>query len=233
MAIGITMIKNQTPVQSFAALMIAGLLAGCAIGPPAGRWQVFFENDTAGWRGYRQAGFPTKGWVWENGCLHLLPKSGGGDIVTIKQYTDFEFEWDWRISPKGNNGIKYLVTEDRPGVPGPEYQMIDDATIAEEKQQTAAVYWVFPPRADKPLHPPGQWNRSRIVVRGNHVEHWLNGMEVVAYELGSPETLAAVAVSKFKNAPGYGQKITGHLMITDHTEETWFRNVRVRELPPR
>ena len=230
LAIEFTMIK-RTLLHTSAALLVVGLVAGCAMNRQEGRWQAFFEKNTAGWRGYRQTGFPAKGWVLENGGLHLLPKSGGGDIVTIKKYTDFEFEWDWRMGPKGNNGIKYLVTEDRPGVPGPEYQMVDDSTIPEAHHQTAAFYWVFPPRADKPLHPPGQWNHSRLVVRGNHVEHWLNGMKVLAYELGSPEVKTAVAVSKFKNAPGYGEKIPGHIMITDHTEETWFRNVRIRELP--
>jgi hypothetical protein len=221
---------DQTLLRTVGGLMIASLLAGCATNRQSGRWQVFFEKNTDGWRGYRQTSFPTKGWVLENGGLHLLPKSGGGDIVTIKKYTDFEFEWDWRIGPKGNNGIKYLVTEDRTGAPGPEYQMVDDSTIAEANHQTAAFYSVLPARADKPLHPPGQWNHSRLVVRGNHVEHWLNGMKVLAYELGSPEVKAAVAVSKFQNSPGYGEKITGRLMITDHYEETWFRNVRVREL---
>ena len=211
--------------------MIAGLLAGCATDRRAGRWQIFFEKNVEGWRGYRQTDFPTKGWVIENGGLHLLPKSSGGDIVTVRKYTDFEFEWDWRIGPKGNNGVKYLVTEDRPGAPGHEYQMVDDSITPEMNHQTGAFYSVVPPRSDKPLHPPGQWNHSRILVQGNHAEHWLNGMKVVAYELGGPEILAAVAASKFKNAPGFGTKITGHIMLTDHIEETWFRNVRLRELP--
>lgn len=214
------------------AVMLTGLLAGCATKQRPGRWQVFFEKNTQDWRGYRQDAFPTKGWVLEDGGLHLLPKSGGGDIISVKKYTDFEFEWDWRIKAKGNNGIKYLVTEDRPGAPGPEYQMVDDASVADAKQQTAALYSVFAPRADKPLRPPGQWNHSRILVQNNHVEHWLNGVKVLAYELGSPQLKAAVASSKFKAAPDFSEKITGHIMLTDHTEETWFRDVRIRELPP-
>jgi hypothetical protein len=225
------MIKHQTLLRSFAALTVAGLLAGCATNRQAGQWQVFFEKNTDGWRGYRQTGFPTKGWVLEDGVLHLLPKSGGGDIVTIKKHTDFEFEWDWRIGPKGNNGIKYLVTEDRPKAPGHEYQMIDDTTVSDPRQQTAAFYGVLAAQANKPLKLPGEWNHSRVLVCGNHVEHWLNGVKVLACELGSPEVKAAVALSKFKNAPGFGEKITGHLMITDHNEETWFRNIRIRELP--
>ncbi len=215
------------------AVMLAGLLAGCATKQRPGQWQVFFEKNTHDWRGYRQDAFPTKGWVLEDGGLHLLPKSGGGDIITVKKYTDFEFEWDWRIKAKGNNGIKYLVTEERPGAPGPEYQMVDDTSVADAKQQTAALYSVFASRANKPLRPPGQWNHSRILVQSNHVEHWLNGVKVLAYELGSPQLKAAVALSKFKAAPGFSEKITGHIMLTDHTEETWFRDVRIRELPPK
>jgi len=226
------MLRRRAPFQSFAALVIAGMLAGCATNRQAGQWQIFFDRNTDGWRGYRQTGFPNQGWVLENGCLHLLPKSGGGNIVTVKKYTDFEFEWDWRIAPKGNNGVKYLVTEDRRSAPGPEYQMVDDDMVSEAYHQTAAFYEVFPPRAEKPLRPPGQWNHSRLVVRGNHVEHWLNDMKVLAYKLGSPEVKAAVAKSKFRSAPGFGEKITGRIMLTDHAGETWFRNVRIRDLLP-
>jgi len=212
--------------------MIAGSLTGCASDRESGRWQVLFDGKTTqGWRGYGQTEFPTKGWVVEDGCLHLLPQSHAGDIITIRKFTDFEFEWEWRIAPKGNNGIKYLVTEDRPGAPGPEYQMVDDATVSNPKQQTAAFYDVLPPQVKTPVKPPGEWNHSRLVVQGNHVEHWLNGAKVLGYALGSPEVKAAVAASKFKNAPGFGEKITGHLLLTYHNDETWYRNLRIRELP--
>jgi hypothetical protein len=215
----------------FAALLVAVSLAAYATDCQPGPWQALFDGKTTqGWRGYRQAGFPAKGWVVDHGCLHLLPRSRTDDIITIRKFTDFEFEWEWRIAPKGNNGVKYLVTEDRPHAPGHEYQMVDDTTLSNPKQQTAAFYAVLAPQANKPLKPPGQWNHSRIVVCGNHVEHWLNGVKVLTYELGSPEVKAAVALSKFKNAPGFGEKITGHIMLTYHNDETWFRNLRIREL---
>jgi Domain of Unknown Function (DUF1080) len=88
----------------------------------------------------------------------------------------------------------------------------------------------MPPAAVKPTRPGGEWNASRLLVRGNHVEHWLNGAKVLAYELGSPETKTAVAQSKFRNAAGFGEKISGPIMLTDHQDETWFRNIAIREL---
>jgi hypothetical protein len=225
------MIKRQMLFLLFATLTSTGLLAGYATNCQPGPWQAIFDGKTTqGWRGYRQKAFPAKGWVVEDGCLHLLAHSRAGDIITIGKFTDFEFEWEWRIAPKGNNGIKYLVTEDRPSAPGHEYQMIDDTVVSNPKQQTAAFYGVLAAQANKPLKPPGEWNHSRVVVCGNNVEHWLNGVEVLTYELGSPEVKAAVAVSKFKNSPGFGEKITGHIMLTYHEAETWFRNLRIREL---
>jgi len=210
--------------------MIAGLLSTYAAELKAGKWQPLFDGKTTdGWRGYRQTAFPSKGWVVEDGCLHLLPASNASDIITSRKFTDFELEWEWKIPPKGNNGVKYLVTEDRKDAPGHEYQMIDESVVSDPKQQTAAFYAVLPAAANKPLKPPGEWNHSRLVVSGNHVEHWLNGVNVLSYELGSPEVKAGVAASKFKKAPGFGEKITGHIMLTYHHDEVWYRKIRIRE----
>ena len=129
--------------------------------------------------------------------------------------------------------MKYCVTEARPGAPGYEYQMIDDLSPKwnklHAKALTAAFYEVLPPAADKPLKPAGEWNRSRILVQGQHVEHWLNGRKVLAYEFGSEAVKAGVADSKFKKFPDFGSKLTGHIMLTDHTDEAWYRSVRIRE----
>ena len=194
-------------------------------------WQSLFDGKTlAGWRNFKKPGAPTQGWVVEEGCLKLLPHGGGGDIITTNKFADFDLEWDWCIEPKGNNGIKYLVTEERENGIGHEYQMVDDTLETSSKRVTASFYDVLPPRKLGLSKPVKEWNHSRLLVNGNHVEHWLNGVKVLEYELGGAEVRAAVARSKFRDVSGFGEKISGRIMLTDHNEETWFRNIKVREL---
>ena len=216
-----------------AALIInSGVAAATAAEGEKGGWQSLFDGkSTDGWRSYGKPEFPKRGWVVEDDCLHLLPNGDGGNIITKAEFTDYELQWEWRIAPKANNGIKYLVTERRQNAPGHEYQMIDDATVKNPLQQTATFYDVLPTQTKIHAKPPGEWNLSRVIIQGNHVEHWLNGEKVLTYELGSPEVKAAVAKSKFKNDAGFGEKIKGHIMLTDHHGETWYRHIRIRELP--
>lgn len=197
-----------------------------------GLWRALFAGkDVNAWRTYGSTGFPKTGWVVEDGCLHLQRGGAGGELVTVEAFEDYEFEWEWKIAPKGNNGIKYLVTEARPETPGPEYQMTDDSTVSNPLRQTATFYAVLPVQVPTKVKPPGQWNKSRLVIQGQHVEHWLNGVKVLSFELGSAEVKAGLAKSKFKNSPGFGDKIKGHILLTNHNDETWFRNLRLRELP--
>jgi len=201
-------------------------------------WTLLFDGASLkGWRPY--GGKPDAvigaGWKVDEGLLHKVPGVKGGDIISEKKYTDFELAWEWRLAKGANNGVKYMVTEARPGAPGYEYQMLDDESDQwkklHAKAKTASFYEVLPPAADKPLKPAGEWNSSRILVQGNSVEHWLNGKKVLAYELGSEAVKAGVADSKFKKYPDFGTKLTGHIMLTDHTDEAWFRSVKIRELP--
>jgi hypothetical protein len=171
----------------------------------------------------------------EDGILKKVAGIKTGDIITAQTFDNFELSWEWRIEKDGNNGVKYLVTEGRPAAPGHEYQMIDDdapkwASLHAESK-TASFYEVLPPAADRPLNPPGQWNRSRIVVRGQIIEHWLNDRNVLTYELGSTAVKAGIAKSKFNKYPDFGQKLRGHIMLTDHGDEAWFRAIKLRELP--
>jgi len=202
----------------------------------AAGWQLLFDGKTwNGWRAYRKkAGEPIAGWEVRDGTLHCLPKAKGDQPITERKFRDYEFSWEWRILAGGNNGVKYFVTEDRPKSPGPEYQMLDDAGHPAGKigphRQTASFYEVLPPAADKPMRKPGEWNSSRIIVRGKKVEHWLNGRMVLAYELGSDAVKAGLARSKFKNEAGFGDKIDGHLLLTYHNDDCWYRNLKIREL---
>ncbi len=196
-------------------------------------WKLLFDGKTLnGWRPY--AGKPAGGWEAKDGLLHAIAKVKGSELITDKKYDNFEFSWEWKLPPAGNNGVKYFVTEERTSAPGHEYQMLDDKAHPDSAfgpiRQTASFYYVLPPAADKPYREPGNWNQSRIVVRGKTVEHWLNGKNVLTYETGSAAVKAGVAASKFKNEKGFGDKIVGHIMLTYHQDDCWYRNIKLREL---
>jgi hypothetical protein len=218
-------------------------------------WTLLFDGKSfAGWHGYSMAGFPDHGWTVDDGCIHNAktngrPGGGGGDIITTELFTDFDFSFEWKMSPVGNSGIKYFIKE-RTGAPGAkmyvgddgrsavghEYQLLDDDKHPDGVQngpirQTASLYSLLPPDGlVKRLKPVGEFNQSRIVVRGNHVEHWLNGAKVLEYELGSPELKAIIAKSKYAAVPGFGTKFATPLLIQDHGEEVWLRNLKIRRL---
>ncbi|HVJ47065.1 MAG TPA: DUF1080 domain-containing protein [Luteolibacter sp.] len=201
----------------------------------AAGWKLLFNGkDLTGWRAFNKQTPPGEGWKVEDGILIKPAKAPGGNIVTTESFTDYELVWEWKIAEKGNNGLKYLIDEKRGGAPGPEYQMLDDNGHPDAKvgpkRQTAALYDIIPPSAEKVLKAPGEWNESKIIVKGNHVEHWLNGAKVLSYELGSPELKQAIAASKFKTAVGFGEKISGPIMITDHMDEVAYRVIKIRPL---
>jgi hypothetical protein len=206
-------------------------------------WRLLFDGKTTtGWRGFKKDAFPAAGWAVADGCLNKVATGtgdslGSGDIVTTDTFGDFDLRFEWRISPGGNSGVKYFVTEERAGPIAHEYQVLDDGGHPDAKvgahRQTAAFYDVLAPSATaKVLERVGAFNRSRVLVRGNHVEHWLNGAKVLEYELGSPELRAAIARSKFKDVAGFGTKIPGRILLQDHGDEVCYRNVKV-QAPPR
>ena len=200
----------------------------------AAGWRLLFDGRSLdSWRGYRRDTLPEAGWDVKDGTLRTVAKVKGGELITRQTFNDFEFAWEWRVAPGGNNGVKYFVTEERPQSPGHEYQMIDDAGYPGKlsaNHHTADFYDVLPAAVDKPVRPPGEWNSSRIVVRGTRVEHWLNGKNVLTYELGSAAVKAGIEKSKFKGHPGFGEKIAGHIMLTYHEDECWYRSLKIREL---
>jgi quercetin dioxygenase-like cupin family protein len=203
----------------------------------AAGWTLLFDGKTpSGWRGFQKPAFPAAGWVVEDGALKCLGAQGG-DIVTADAFTDFEFAWEWRLSPKANTGVKYFVDEKRgnaTGAIGHEYQIIDDVGYDLEplsvKQKTGGWYDVIPPKTI-PTRPIGEWNESRLIVRGTHVEHWLNGTLVVQYDTTSAESAAGIAASKFKDVAGYADKIPTPILLQDHNTVAWFRNLKIRRLP--
>lgn len=205
-------------------------------------WTNLFDGKSlAGWRGYRQPDASKTRWKVENGMLAVDPGDGKDtrgqrDLITTNTYDNFDLSFEWKVSPGGNSGVKYFVLEDRDSAIGHEYQVIDDEKHADAKigahRQTAAFYDVLP-AANRPLKPAGEFNQSRIVVNGNHVEHWLNGTRVLEYELGSPALLAAIEKSKFKGIERFGKPQKGHILLQDHGDRVWYRSVRIRPATPR
>ena len=209
------------------------------LGAQGDGFKPLFDGKTLdGWRGYKKADAAETRWKVENGMV-TIPEIDGKDtrgqrdIISAGTYDQFDLRWDWKVAPGGNSGLKYFVLEDETSAIGHEYQMIDDERHADAKigshRQTAAFYDVFP-AADRPIKPAGEWNSSQVIVKGNHVEHWLNGKRVLQYELDSPELKAAVAKSKFKDIARFGKPQKGHILIQDHGNAVWYRNVRIKPL---
>lgn len=195
----------------------------------AAGWKLLFDGrSTAQWRSFHKETFPTNGWVVQDGWLKCVAGGRGGDIITREEFDDFELEWDWRLPAKANNGVKYFITEARQQALGHEYQMVDDSIERNAKEKTAGFYQVLPPQEHRPMHLAPETNHSRILVHQNHVEHWLNGEKVLEYECGSNPVKEGVAKSKFRNVQGFGEKIKGHILLTEHHDEAWFRNIKIR-----
>jgi hypothetical protein len=205
----------------------------------AAGWKLLFDGSTpAGWRGYAHTDFPSDVWSVKDGCLCVEdPKSGKAiDLVTTDKFADFDLKFDWRISPAGNSGVKYMVLKEgkgRAGV-GYEYQVLDDEKNEDSangpERQAGAVYYLFAPNDQKHLKPVGEFNQGEIIVKGNHVEHWLNGAKIVEFDLGSDRLKDAIAKSKFKNIKGYGDKIPTLILLQDHGSAVWFRNIKIKSL---
>lgn len=204
-------------------------------------WRALFDGASLkDWRGYKSDTAPA-GWTVANG---ILSKNGHvGDLISKDEFADFELELDWKIGEGGNSGIFYRGVEDADyrGKPSddriyttaPEYQLLDDIKAEDNKTpltRAGANYGLFP-AAPGHVKRVGEWNQARIVAKGAHVEHWLNGVKVVEYELWSPDWDAKVQSTKFRSWPKFGRAKGGHLGLQgDHAGSLAFRNIRIREI---
>ena len=200
-------------------------------------WKLLFDGKTSnGWRKYKSDRMPDK-WKVTDGALVFDPNAdgSGGDIVTVDEYDDFEFVADWKISPNGNSGVMYHVTEDGeyPWQSGPEYQLLDNAGHADGRNPlttAASCYALYAPSKDV-TKPVGDWNSMRLVVNGPHVEHWLNGVKVAEYKIGGKDWKKRVQQSKFNSMPNFAKAVKGHIDLQDHGDRVEFRNLKIRPLP--
>jgi hypothetical protein len=231
-------------IRSRLAVCAAGLVGATGVGqasiqsairnpPPVPAWVSLFDGTSLdGWRGYKSAKVPA-GWRIESGTLAKdLPVA---DIVSKDEFGDFELELEWKIGEAGNSGVLYRGSEEYDHIywSAPEYQLLDDIKASDNKTRltcAGAAYALYPSPAGH-LKAVGAWNSTRIVAKGAHVEHWLNGVELLEYELWSPDWEAKVKASKFGAWPNYGRAKRGHIALQgDHAGTLAFRNIRIREL---
>lgn len=193
---------------------------------------LFDGSTTLGWRGFRRATMPD-GWRVVDGALVRV--GAGGDIITVDQFENFELRLEWKVEPGGNSGIFFRVVEssERTYHSGPEMQVLDDSRHADGRSRLTSAgsnygLHAVPTGVSRPA---GQWNEVRLVVNGARVEHWLNGVLVVSYELWTDEWRRLVQNSKFAQWPEYGMARRGHIALQDHGDRVYFRSIRIRELP--
>lgn len=218
----------------------------------AAGWKLLFDGRTLkGWKGLGYDSVPTAHWMVDNGAIRKIPSGKvalqpdgqpmrGGDLMTVDDYTNFELSFEWKVAPGANSGVKYNVSEVyslklQPGhaALGFEYQIEDDSLGDDIKLGThraGALYDMIAANDKKHLKPVGEWNVSRIVFDEKHGEHWLNGEKVVEFDLGTPQFDSLLARSKYHVYPGFGDKRTGHIILQDHNDEAWYRNIKLRVL---
>ncbi|MBX3485354.1 DUF1080 domain-containing protein [Phenylobacterium sp.] len=224
-------------MKAFAfGVMLAVLATGALAQPmntltPAEKeagWTLLFDGrTTAGWRGFRTA---APDWHVADGALSPDPKKSR-DIMTQATFGDFDLAFEWKIGPKGNSGVMYRVTEDGDETywSGPEYQVLDNSRGEPPRQRAGALYDLYAPQGAV-TKPVGEYNQGRILIEKGHVEHWLNGVKVVEYDLGSDDFKAKVAASKFRAWPMFGKGATGHIALQNHGDAVAYRNIRIRRL---
>jgi hypothetical protein len=215
-------------------------------------WKLLFDGRTfTGWRGLGRDNVPAGLWVVEEGMIRKIKNSDvsqlpdgrpveEGDLMTVETFEDFELYFEWKLEKGGNSGLKYNVSEQisqkygsKYSALGFEYQMLDDGDPMYKNlkpaQFSGSLYDLIPATNIR-LKPVGEFNSSRIIVSGKHAEHWLNGIKVVEYEFGSQVLEEAYKSSKFNKIPGFHEKRKAHIILQNHSDAAWFRNIKIREI---
>jgi hypothetical protein len=218
-------------------------------------WRSLFDGTSfAGWRGIEAEAIPDGHWTIEDGTIRKIASADvptatdgqplvGGDIMTDETFEHFEMTFEWKVAPGANSGIKYNVSREMSvaSVPttaalGFEYQVLDDDlhpdALNGETRQAAALYDMIPPAEGKPLRPVGEFNEGRIVFVDGHGEHWLNGVKVLEYDIGSDRFDELLAASKYAPIQGFADPRAGHIVLQDHSDDVWYRNIRIRVIEP-
>ncbi len=219
----------------------------------AAGWRLLFDGTSLrGWRGLGRDEIPAGHWLIEDGTIHKLASGEvptaadgqpleGGDIMTVDTFGDFELVLEWRVAPGANSGVKYNVSEEMSTASPPvhaalgfEYQILDDDLHPDAQngpnRTAAALYDLVAPASGKPLRAVGEFNEARVVFRGTHGEHWLNGVKVLEFDLDTDDFAARLAASKYQPIDGFAARRRGHIVLQDHGDDVWFRDIKIREL---
>lgn len=237
----ITLAAGSAPAQTPNQLTAAERATG---------WRLLFDGKTfSGWRGLGYDSVPSAHWRVVDGAIQKVASgnvpriadgqpAAGGDLMTTDTFRDFELVFQWKVVPGSNSGVKYNVSEElslakatNHAALGFEYQVLDDSLNDDNKVPThraGSLYDLVAPNAAKHLRPVGQWNDARIVFRGNHGEHWLNGARIVEFELGAPRMDSLLAASKYHPIPGFAEHRSGHIVLQDHGDEAYYRGIKIR-----
>lgn len=236
------MLRSPLPIL----LASVAFVSGCAkietpeIAAEAGFVSLFNGKDLSGWRGYN--GVNVDGiWIAQEGALHLTGQPKGSphaNLITEAVYDDFDLRFDWKVETGTNSGVMFNIGEGpkQPYLTGPEYQVLDNAGFRSGKglpvgpAEHSASHYAIEPAVSDETKPVGEWNEGRIVVRGNHVEYWLNGVKTTAYEMHSPQWKEQIANAKFSKWKDFATLEKGHIGLQDHGHRVWFRNLRIKEL---
>ncbi len=254
----VPMVTRLSPIA--VALVIGSLAARAAAQNPnqltaaerAAGWRLLFDGTSlAGWRGLGYDSVPTAHWRVVDGAIAKTPSAkvrrladgqpaAGGDLMPIESFRDFELTFEWRVTPGANSGVKYNVSEElslahaaNHAALGFEYQVLDDVLHPDNRIAThlaGGLYDIIAPNAAKRLRPVGEWNTARIILHGNHGEHWLNGVKVVEFDLGTPRLDSLLARSKYRSIPKFAERRRGHIVLQDHGDEVYFRSIKIRDL---
>lgn len=212
------------------------------VSPPVkkGGWIVLFDGKSLnGWHLFNKTG-KIENWTVEDGalvCHGFKGPSGAGDLVSDRQFENFELSWEWKVDKGSNSGVFYHIVEGakfkRASETAPEYQIIDDVGFPaklEEWQKTGADYAMYTPGNKKKLKPVGEWNISKIIFNKGHVEHWLNGKKILEFEAWSTGWNKLKTEGKWKDYPEYGSAKTGAIGFQDHGNKAYFKNIKIREI---
>ena len=202
-------------------------------------WRMLWDGKTTeGWRSIKAEGWPEKGWKIEDGVLRIEAKSGAGDLITKEKFGDFELKLDFKLTPKANSGIKLFIKSEPGQVKlaalGPEFQILDDKLHPDSDKgkpgtrKVGSLYDLIAAPKDKKVMPMGEWNQAHIISKGKKVTFKLNGEVTAEFERGSEAWHKLVADSKYKRHKGFGEAEKGHILLQDHYDLVFYRNIKIK-----